>query len=136
VYADPQSAQLIAELNRSFHLNVKAADNDIDVGIQRLTQLFREGRLKVFSNCQNLIDELETYHYPTPDDEGAVKDKPVAKNNHACDALRYGFSESKGRTTNSNIDPLDMGRGQKHRRFIPTITRSQWEGSRNAWTGY
>ena len=134
VWADPQSAQLILELNRSYHLGqVKSANNDIDIGVERLTKMFKQHQLKVFKNCTSIIDELETYHYPTPDSDGETKDKPVAKKNHACDALRYAFSKGTGSKLKP-MDPLDTGRKRSQRRLMNQVTRSMLE--HDSHTGY
>lgn len=94
VLADPQGAQAIAELNRYFgRSEVKAAENKVDIGIERIGTLLKEGRLKIFSSCVNTIDEIEEYHYPANVDERVdKKDKPVKKDDHAMDALKYAFS--------------------------------------------
>lgn len=100
VEADPQSKQLIFELNTQFGLGcVQKANNDIDSGILRITELLKsragdgKPRLRVFSTCVNTIDEFFAYAYPAPDDEKARKDKPIDKFNHAMDALRYAFAK-------------------------------------------
>lgn len=94
VLADTQSAQLIAELQQFYgNRNVKEADKNIDVGVERLRSLLQEGRIKFFRDrCNNLITEIEQYHYATPNPDKVQQDKPVAKDNHAVDALRYAFS--------------------------------------------
>lgn len=94
VLADTQSAQLIAELNQFYgNRNVKEADKKIEVGIERVRGLLQEGRLKFFRNkCQNTIDEIEQYHYAANDGDRPTSEKPIAKDNHAMDALRYAFS--------------------------------------------
>ena len=52
-----------------------------------------ENRLKFFRGyTQKTIEEIEQYHYAPQDDDRPTADKPVAKNNHAMDALRYAFS--------------------------------------------
>lgn len=100
VEADPQSKQLIFELVNQFGLGqVTKANNDIDSGILRITELLKtkagDGgpRLRFFDCCVNLIDEMNAYRFPAPDDEKARKDKPVDKDNHALDALRYTFAK-------------------------------------------
>jgi len=95
VFADRQSAHLISELQRMYKChNVTQCDNDINVGIERITRLLKEQKLKFFrGKTENLLDEIEAYHYPNPSDDKPVKDKPVAVNNHAMDALRYAFSK-------------------------------------------
>lgn len=132
VLGDPQSAQLIMELNRSYQVGcVQPADNDITVGIERLTTLLKEGRLKVLRTCDNLIEELQTYHYPRPDDEGYVKDKPVAKDNHACDAFRYSFSKNMSGKKLYRHDALDL---MPKKRYTPNLTRRDF--APDPWTGY
>ena len=95
VFADRQSAHLISELQYQHGCrNVAPCDNNIDVGIIRLTQLLKDGKLKfVRGKCPNTLDEMETYHYPPPNDDKPNKDKPVPMKNHAIDGLRYGFSK-------------------------------------------
>jgi len=93
INADPQSAQLIFELQRYHGIkHLRQADNNISVGIERIGSLIREGRLKISKKCKNTLDELATYHFPAPDSDKPTSDKPVAVHNHAMDALRYAFS--------------------------------------------
>jgi PBSX family phage terminase large subunit len=95
VLADPQSAQLISELQNGHGCyNVRPADNTIDVGIERISALLKEKRLKVFKTCFNFIEEIEGYHYQEPSQDRVVKDKPKAIKNHAMDALRYSLSKN------------------------------------------
>lgn len=95
ILADPQSAMVINELQK-YHgcRNIKPADNDIDIGIERLGSLLRSGRLKFFRDrLPHTIEEIEAYHYPPADTVTSRTDKPVPKKNHAMDALRYSFSK-------------------------------------------
>lgn len=96
VLADSQGAREIAELNK-FHgvRNVKACEKATEIGFERIGKLLREGRLKFFKGrCPNTIDEIEEYHYAAPNpDKADGKDRPVKKNDHCMDALRYGFSK-------------------------------------------
>lgn len=94
VLADPQGAGWIAELNRAYGRGeVKPADNKIEIGLERIGTLLKEKRLKFFSSCVNTIEEIEDYHYPAPtDDKADKKDKPVKKNDHCMDGLKYAFS--------------------------------------------
>lgn len=133
VLADPQSAQLIAELRQAHGLGqVQPADNELNLGIERITTLLKEGRLKVFSTCKNLIEEFWTYHYPAPDPDKAKVDKPISKDDHALDALRYAFSKP--------IEGLFYKRQEelkkKRSKYIPLVTRSSWAADRNKLTGY
>ena len=96
VLADTQSSQLINELNRFYSCgNIKEADKAIDVGIERIRTLLVESRLKFFrGKCQNTVDEILAYHYRLSSDNTGDTEKPVAKKNHAMDALRYAFSRA------------------------------------------
>ena len=71
------------------------ANNDVRAGINRVKERMKivEGKsdLVIFSDCINLRTELQTYRWKDLK-PGAVQDapeKPVKKNDHACDALRY-----------------------------------------------
>ncbi len=96
--ADWSAAQVIDELRRKYLVkNIKNADKgpgSIDIGIERITGLLREGRLKVFrGQCRNTVDEFESYHHKEEVDDIPSSDKPVDTSNHAMDALRYAFSK-------------------------------------------
>jgi PBSX family phage terminase large subunit len=96
ILADSQGAQQIAELQRYYGCrNIHQADKSVDIGIQRIRALLKQGRIKFFEGrCVNTIDEMETYHYAANSLEKADgKDKPVKKHDHAMDALRYAFSK-------------------------------------------
>ena len=124
VLADPQSAQLILEMNRQYGLGcVQSADNDIATGIERVNTLVREGRLRIFKNCDNTVEEILSYHYGRPDEDGYVKDKPVAKNNHAMDALRYAFS--KNMDVRRIYKPDSIGQTKKRLRGMAVLRRSE-----------
>ena len=68
--------------------------SDIEAGIAVTDSWFRAGRLKVYSCCANLVRELRGYQWDK-DRRGGVKDTPVDKDNHTCDALRYAVSSQK-----------------------------------------
>lgn len=60
--------------------------SDIEAGLAVTDQMFRVGRLKVYSTATNLIREASAYEY---NDKG----KPRAgQSDHAMDALRYAIS--------------------------------------------
>lgn len=81
---DPSAAGLIVSLvNRG--IPVRKADNDIIVGISRVTSILSD--LTVDPSCENMISEFETYRYP--DGRRGNSDTPVKENDHAMDELRY-----------------------------------------------
>lgn len=70
------------------------ADNRKRLGLDKVYELIATRKLKFFrGSSPYTIDELDTYHYPEPDDlepDDNVKDNlPVEQNDHAMDALRY-----------------------------------------------
>lgn len=93
VYCDPSQPAHIEELCRN-GIPAMAADNNIRLGIDRHYELMKTRRLKYFKGLNpNTIDEIETYHYPAPDELGPDDDTkeqlPVDQHNHANDAERY-----------------------------------------------
>lgn len=134
ILADPQSAQLITELRQSYGLgHVQPADKQqIKVGIERITAMLKEGRLKVFNTCKNTLEEFSLYHYPAPNPDKVVKDGPVDKDNHAMDALRYAFNKP---IENGFYKQQEMIKS-KRARYTPLVTRSSWQSNLNSITGY
>jgi hypothetical protein len=99
IYCGPDQPGLIEELTRILKKGgTKAycvpANNDVRVGIDRHYELLKTRRLKYFlGENPHTIDEIDTYHYPEPDDlkpDDNVKDLgPVKQHDHAVDAERY-----------------------------------------------
>ena len=85
LYCDPSSPEYILQI-RQAGLNAQAANNDVSEGISLVTKNIREGKLFVDPNCKNLIREFLTYCVK----EGT--DKPIKKDDHAVDALRYAIA--------------------------------------------
>lgn len=55
-------------------------------------QFVQSQRISVTKRSINLIDEYNRYMWET-DKSGNIINKPIDMFNHACDAIRYGFSE-------------------------------------------
>lgn len=99
IYAGPDQPGYIEKLNRLFAKEgvkcaVVPANNDVRVGVDAHYELLKTRRLKYFLGANPYtLDEIDTYHYPNPEDVGPdknVKDqKPVQQNDHALDADRY-----------------------------------------------
>lgn len=91
---------------RNDGLDARKGKKELDPGIASVNKHFAiedsernpiEPILKIdFNECPNLIDELDSYHYEEDDLGTVLKDRPVKKDDHACDALRYLiYSHSK-----------------------------------------
>ncbi len=118
---DPSAAQSVAELTRGFGCrHMVAADNRIEVGIERIKGLLQQGRLRVFrGRCDSTIREMLTYHYKAPNPDRPQKDQPVDANNHCMDALRYAFSRE-------NV--LGIYRGTPRKTYKRAASRTPWWG--------
>ena len=96
--ADPKGAARSERDKRSlfdhyaeYGLYFKPGYNRIEDGIYKVYTYFELGRLKIFSNLKNTIDELQKYKYPPRKlgDDEKVTEKPLDKDNHAMDVIRY-----------------------------------------------
>lgn len=93
IYCDPSAEAFQLEMRR-MGMHVVDANNDVLNGISITTSEMAKGNLYVCSECTNTIRELESYVW---DSKAALKgeDKPVKKDDHACDALRYCIASHK-----------------------------------------
>lgn len=69
------------------------ANNDVRAGINRVSEFIKERKIHIFQNCFNLRRELQTYKWKDlkAGTEG-VPEKPVKRDDHLSDSLRYGIS--------------------------------------------
>ncbi len=93
VYCGPDRPENIEELCRA-GVRAMPAENSKRLGIDRHYELIKTRRMKYFRGMNpHTMDEIESYHYPEPDDLDAddnVKDVlPVEQHDHAMDAERY-----------------------------------------------
>ena len=99
IYCGPDQPGMILELNRILHaagrrVTCVAANNDVRLGIDRHYELLKSRKLKYVRGANPYtMDEIDTYHYPAPDDlkpDENVKDAgPVKQNDHSLDSDRY-----------------------------------------------
>lgn len=87
-YPDPAEPDRIEEMRRA-GMNVREVSKEIEKGIDSVRALFKNGKLKIHTSCENLIFELETYHYPEKRPDKNEPELPVGENDHALDSLRY-----------------------------------------------
>ena len=87
VIVDPSAASFIAQLKKEgFH--VKKANNDVLDGIRFVGTLLNQKKILIYKDCENLIREFSSYVWDIKAVERG-EDKPVKKEDHAMDALRY-----------------------------------------------
>jgi phage terminase large subunit len=92
---------------------LEAANNNIDIGIEKVRNYFYDGKLKIFTTCDNLKTEARDYIYkPLDKTMSSNSDKPVDKNNHLMDCIRY------------LISPLPQNPNDFNMVFVPGINVS------------
>lgn len=72
----------LLDLYQEEGLILHLADNSVESGIYKVSQMLASGRLKICSNLVNLLKEIRTYRR---DEKGKI----VKKNDHLMDAMRY-----------------------------------------------
>jgi PBSX family phage terminase large subunit len=93
VYVDPSAAAFKLEL-RKRGLHVIDADNDVINGINFVTSEMQKGNFFICEECPNLIREVESYVWdPKASEKG--EDKPLKKNDHSIDSIRYALYSHK-----------------------------------------
>lgn len=103
VYVDPSAAALKTELRR-FGFSVIDADNDVQNGIAYMVSEMQQGKLFVMAECKHTIKEIESYVWDAKASEKG-EDKPLKKDDHCVDALRYAVYTHKIATYQPFKDP-------------------------------
>jgi PBSX family phage terminase large subunit len=89
VYIDPAAASLKIAL-RQEELPVIDANNDVLLGIKICTKFIAGKNIVIHKGCRVLRDHIQSYSWdPKAADRG--EDKPIKKNDHVLDALRYAI---------------------------------------------
>lgn len=135
-YCDPSQPGYIEEFNRN-GLPAMGANNDIRVGIDRHYDLIKSRRFKIFKGAAPFtLDEMETYHYPDPEDlkpnQDAKEQTPVGQNDHAMDADRYVTMETylgAGQRRHTPIVPGEDKKAESQHERIERIKKRRGYGS-------
>jgi Terminase RNaseH-like domain len=105
VYCDPSAAQEIAELS-SYGINgCIGANNDVEVGINRMALFIKNKQFKVSKKCRNFLDEISVYQYREQKEGRMVRDIPKKENDHLMDACRYVVIERGGPMSGKFTEP-------------------------------
>lgn len=87
IYIDPAAASLKIEM-RNNDLPVLDANNDVILGIKIVNKFISGKNIVIHKGCRTLREHLQSYAWdPKAADRG--EDKPIKKDDHICDALRY-----------------------------------------------
>ncbi len=89
-YPDPAEPDRLEEMKRSglFPREVNKGKGSITLGIDKIRELFKQGRLLINENCKYILDELSMYAYP----EEGESEKPIKEFDDLLDALRYAIT--------------------------------------------
>ncbi|MFE2033051.1 PBSX family phage terminase large subunit [Streptomyces scopuliridis] len=87
-FIDPSAASYSTQLWADGHPGVTRAVNDVLDGIRSVSVALDSGLLRIHRSCAGLLAELPNYVWS---EEAAARgeDKPVKKDDHSVDALRY-----------------------------------------------
>jgi PBSX family phage terminase large subunit len=96
-----------------YGIHFKPGMNRIEDGIHKVYSYFAHDKIKIFNNCTNLIKEGVEYKYKLQelDDKKNADEKPVGKNDHAMDTLRYIIQElpdDPSKLINQSFNPKDI----------------------------
>lgn len=94
IFVDPSTPDLILQM-RQQHLPAQKGDNHVEDGIGKVRSLFERDQIHVDKSCKNLILELQSYRYDRNQTGKNENERPLKKDDHSCDALRYGIYTSK-----------------------------------------
>ncbi len=85
VVVDPSAASFIETIKRHGRFTVKRAKNSVLDGIRYTAGLLSGGKIQIHKSCENTIREFGAYCW----DEECSEDRPIKKNDHAMDDIRY-----------------------------------------------
>jgi PBSX family phage terminase large subunit len=92
---DPVNGKSVQGLYQEYGLFFQPGNNSIETGILRVNSYIERGKWKIFRDkCPNLCREGIGYKFPDlsmDDADENLDEKPVKKNDHAMDSVRYGF---------------------------------------------
>src|SRR3972149_351265 len=94
VFPDPSATSFILALKKAGYAVIEA-DNDVLDGIRAVGSGFYNNELLIHESCKTLIPEIsDSYVW---DDKARLRgeDKPLKKNDHRSDTLRYGLHTYK-----------------------------------------
>lgn len=95
VYLDPAAQGWSSALAQALGMRVHNADNRVVEGIRQTRAFLETGTLRIDPGCAYTLGEMAMYSWDRKAAEQG-EDKPVKKDDHAMDALRY-FVLSHGR---------------------------------------
>lgn len=114
--SDPLTGTSVLIEYTNLDVPIILGNNDVHAGINRVATLL-DGvggvpSLYITRNCINLIQEMQRYRWSTwatskQRNDKNLKEDPHKRNDHACDALRYGIA-SRPKQDNGTVVPVKL----------------------------
>ncbi|MFE6742337.1 hypothetical protein [Streptomyces tubercidicus] len=87
-FIDPSATSFTVQMWNDGHPGIARANNDVLDGIRSTATALDSGLLRIHRSCSGLLDELPAYAWdPAASERG--EDKPLKRDDHSVDALRY-----------------------------------------------
>ena len=90
---DPET---IGNRYRQLGVPVINANNDVQGGIDKVTEYIKKNKIFITRSCENLRREMVNYQWEQPSASRVdlnTPEKPLKKDDHAVDSLRYMIGE-------------------------------------------
>lgn len=104
--------------------------NDVHIGINLVQQYLLEGKIQIFKHCEVLIKQMEQYQWEPNNSKIGLdaRPRPLKKDDHSVDALRYLISAritSKTKSTEryKGLSPQSELFWRSHNNELPDIAK-------------
>lgn len=111
---NPRDGKKTIDELRRLGLKIHVANNALTAGIAEVLDAMINGKLKIFTTCTKLFDELSTYSY---NDNGELSTR---QDDHLLDTLRYLHNTWKFATTKGQADNMSNPFGSKDAIVVPS----------------
>lgn len=138
---DPINGKSIQGLYQEYNLFFSPANNSIETGILRVNSYIERGKLKIYHTLVNTVREHLNYKFPELDidDDKNPDEKPVKKDEHSCDAVRYlcmALPDDPDMLINPDYDPyVEKPAKSKALKALPHALQTD-DFEREDWTAY
>lgn len=99
IFIDPSAASFIQCIKRHSEFEVESADNDVVLGINKVSQMIKDDKIFIHKRCVNILKEFSLYCWK----QNCEKDVPIKENDHAMDDMRYFIMSIKKQPKYENI---------------------------------
>ena len=94
-FVDPSASAMILELrNRGYR--TLPTKNDVQPGIQTVSNLFSNGELCIMDSCTKTLNEIYSYRWDESYADRTGNERPIKENDHLPDAIRYAVHSKFG----------------------------------------